>query len=477
MKKKKKQVLILVYLVLFVTLAFTNIQSIGFVICALTVLGLITNILSIEFAFMTSLVMNSELTSIILILACIIYLMTKHRPKIGHMNFKIYLCAIMILTSSLVNMIINEAYYNTLFGIIYYIAVILIAAVIKGAFDEEKLIGSIKSLLFIEFVSGIAIILSTRSLHPGDLHKGTFSNAHHFTFWLICVLLYMFIYYRERGLSISKNLRKNWTCFFIGIILIVMSDGKNVLLGFLVATLVYGFSYLFSKKTKNRVILSIIILYTSLFVILLFLHLPIVESFIRRNFINFSIYLYDSRYAFKTKYFEGTIFEELSGIRSLFGYGIGQYGSRFANLFGYKYMYRENNFINNFVSSHFDSVILPNYAKYASVYTQSLVDTIKWRSAVLTYPFSSVIAFLAENGLIGLLFITYIWGKWANKSIYGILVLFLFSSCIFDIYFDHISLLALILVLVSSGVRNNKSGVMNNKRILDITMDKRIKEN
>ncbi len=457
MKNSNSHIFLGAYVILFLLLVFTGKNLMGYAICMLTIFGLLTNCVSIEFAFMTSLVMNSELSCILNLIICIIYMLTrkKFQHRSWRVNSKIALCVSVILINSILNMVINGAFFNTLFGILYYVFVIILASLLKGTFNENKLIDCAKKLLTIELLSEIAIIIKYRSFRPGDLHKGTLSNAHYFTFWLICIMLYVYVYYKESGMSFSKNVIKNIYWYIIGGVLIIMSDGKNVVLGLIVAALVYGVSYIFSKNTKNRVILSIGILYAGLFVMLLVLHLPFVKNFICQYFSLFSIYIYNPVYALKLHYFEGTIFEELKGVRAIFGFGIGQYGSRFANLFGYNYMYRENNAINNFVASHFSSVILPNYEKYASLYSKSIVDSIKWRSAVLTYPFSSIIAFLAENGILGLAFITYIWGKWANKSKYGIIVIFLFSSCIFDIYFDHISLLAVILVLVSSGVAEN----------------------
>lgn len=168
------------------------------------------------------------------------------------------------------------------------------------------------------------------------------------------------------------------------------------------------------------------------------------------------IYFYNKVYSFKYDYFEGTIFKELAGPRVLFGYGIGQYGSRIANMFGYNSMYRDDNSINRLIAEHFEEQILPNYKKYASHYSKEIVDEIRWRSAMLTYPFSSIIAFLAETGMIGLLFMSYIWGRAGNKSKYGFLVTFLFLICIFDVYFDHICVTTLIVTLLLSDRAHEK---------------------
>ena len=463
------------YLILFVMLVFANNNLLGFAICAFTILGLVSGNVSIEIALMASLVLGNEITSILHLAICTSWLLSRHRVRFGKVNAKVGICVIVILASSIVNIVISGAFYGPIFGMLYYAIVIFLAFLFKGALNEGKLIESIKFLIYIEFFASCVNIVLTRSFHPGDLHKGTLPNAHYFAFWLICVLVYMFIYFKERRYSLSANVRKNIPYYIAGIFMLLMSDGKNVIAGFALTFVIYAFSYVFSKKTKNRIVLSITILYAGTFVLILFLHLSVVKSFIVGHFPNVSIYLYDSMYAYKFMFFEGTLFEELKGIRSLFGYGIGQYGSRFANLLGYKFMYREDNFINNFIANHLDSFILPNYEKYASLYTKTLVDNIRWRSAVLSYPFSSVIAFLAENGIIGLTFITYIWGKMANKSKYGILVIFLFSSCIFDIYFDHISILALTLVLISSGEKKQMAqiGKGSNTKLLGIDRSKR----
>ena len=438
------------YLCLFVLLSVTNNNIIGFAICALTIIGLVTKSVSIELALMVSLTLNNELTCTIHLLICVVFIVSEYRIKFGKVNKKIAICVTVLLISSLINMVISGGFWGPIFGIVYYIFILFFAKALKCRLVEEKLFYSAKCLLMMEFVVSIVNLIVSGSFQPGDVHKGTFPNAHFFAFWLLCILIYLFIYNKEIGYTFFKNIKSNIKWYVIGLFCIVLSDGKNVLAGFILALLVYGFSFAFSRNTKNRIILSILLLYIGTYILLLFfLHLDSVKWLINTNFPNVSIYIYDSMFAYKFRYFEGTIFEELNGLRVLFGFGIGQYGSRFANLLGYAYMYREDSFINNFVADHFASFILPNYAKYASMYSKELVNVIQWRSAVLSYPFSSIIAFLAENGVIGLAFMTYMWGKWANKSKYGMIVVFLFASCVFDIYFDRISLLALVLVLVS----------------------------
>ncbi len=453
------------YFFLIVLLVLTNSNYFGFAICFLTAVGLISRTIPIEMALMVSLALGNEMTCIINLSICVVYIAKIRKLHLSRINASTGFCVLFLLISSIVNMLLNGAFWGGVFAIFYYAIVVFLAGMLKGVLDEKKIIDSLKSLLIIEFCASAINAFLVKSFTPGDFNKGSFSNAHYFTLWLICVLTYIFYYYKNMKYCNSINLKKNSLYYFIGLFLIVMSDGKNVVAGFVVALVVYGISYLFSKRNKNRIIISIALIYFGTVFILLFLHIDIVQSFINSKLSNVSLYLYDTRYSYKLQYFEGTIFEELKGFRTIFGYGLGQYGSRFANLLGYEYMYRDNNFINNFIASHFDSYILPNYLKYASVYSHELMQTIRWRSAVLTYPFSSLIAFLAENGIVGLLLLAYLFGKWADKSKYGIIVVFLFSSCIFDIYFDHIGVLALVLVLVGGGIKNtvdNRSNMNNN---------------
>lgn len=458
LKLKKKHLFILLYLLLFLLFIITKKSVVLYGTCIVTTAGLFFGILSIEIAFIFSLMIGSELICIINIFICIFYLFIKKRLSKIRYEKNVLICVAFLLLIALVNMVISGGVFNTLFGIFYYCLVLLVAISVKGNLAESKLVYALKLGLISQFVCGVVIIVLEKNFSSGDIHCGTFSDANYAAIFLIVSLYYVLKYSFSNGLTIKQVFKVNYVYIFGATVFIILSSAKNVIVGLVFAVIVYAISKKVTKNKSWQIINSILVMYIAIFGGILIMHSQIINSFLMRVAPQeLGIYFYNKEYSFKYDYFEGTIFEELAGPRMLFGYGIGQYGSRVANMFGYNSMYREDNSINRFIADHFEEQILPNYKKYASRYSKEISEDIRWRSAILTYPYSSIIAFLAENGVIGLLFMTYIWGRAGNKSKYGFLVSFLFSICIFDIYFDHICVTALIIALLMSDKKMEKN--------------------
>lgn len=448
---KKRYLFTVFYLLIFLLFVITKKSAVLYGTCVITLLGLSLGYLSLETAFVFSVMVGSELACFINIFICIFFIFIKKKlSKIKYEKNVSVLVAFLIMVA-LVNMTISGAVYNTLFGIMYYVIVFLIAISVKDNFDENRLVDALKVGLISQFICGVVIIVLERSFFPGDIHCGTFSDANYSVIFLITALFYILKYYHSNGMLLKHVIKKLYLYIVGAIIFIILGSAKNVLVGLVLAIIVYSMVKKITKSKSRQIINSIIVMYIALFCGIVFMHSQAINSFLMTVAPQeLGIYFYNKEYSFKYDYFAGTIFEELAGPRVLFGYGIGQYGSRVANMFGYNSMYREDNSINRIVANHFDEQILPNYKKYASKYSKEIAEGIRWRSAVLTYPFSSVIAFLAETGIIGLFFMMYIWGRAGNRSKYGFLVTFLFSICIFDIYFDHVCVTALIVTLLLS---------------------------
>lgn len=82
--------------------------------------------------------------------------------------------------------------------------------------------------------------------------------------------------------------------------------------------------------------------------------------------------------------------------------------------------------------------MLPEYAYYASKYNAEVVSVIQWYSAVLSYPFSSVVALMAETGIVGIALLARILLRARLNYTAQLVVAFFFGACITDLYFDHI---------------------------------------
>lgn len=445
------------YLLIFLLFVITKKSAVLYGTCIITLLGLSTGSLSLEMAFVFSVMVGNELACFINIFICIFSLFIKKKLSKIRYEKNVLVLVAFLFVMSLVNMVISGAFFNTIFGVLYYCIVFLISISVKGNFNENILVDALKVGLISQFVCGMTIIVLSKEFSPGDIHCGTFSDANYSVIFLITALFYILKYYRSNGMSIYSIFKELYVYIGGAIVFIILGSAKNVLAGLVVAILVYAIAKKITKNKSRQIINSIFIIYVSLFGGIMIMHSQTINNYLMSVAPQeLGIYFYNKEYSFKYDYFEGTIFEELAGPRVLFGYGIGQYGSRIANMFGYNSMYREDNSINRLIAEHFEEQILPNYKKYASHYSKEIVDGIRWRSAILTYPFSSIIAFLAETGVIGLLFMSYIWGRAGNKSKYGFLVTFLFSICIFDVYFDHICVTALIVALLLSDRAHEK---------------------
>lgn len=450
-KIKKGNIVTLFYLLVMLLFTITKKSIVLFGTCFVTLLGLSTSAISLEMAFIFSVMVGNEFACFVNIFICIFFCLKKKKISKIKCDKNVPLLVMVLLLMALVNMAISGALFNTLFGIIYYCIVLLIAVSVKEIFDEKRIVDALKIGIISQIVCGLVIIFLEKQFSPGDIHCGTFSDANYSVIFLITALYYIIKFYSSYGMSINKIIKELYIYIIGTIVFIILGSAKNVLVGFIVAVVVYAIANKIVKNKLKKIICGIIIVYIALFCGIMILHSHTIKSFFMEVAPQeIGIYIYNNDYSYKYDYFEGTVFEELMGPRMLFGYGIGQYGSRVANMFGYNSMYREDNSINRFISKHFKEQILPNYKKYASNYSQEIAAGIRWRSAILTYPFSSVIAFLAETGVFGLFSISYIWGRAGSKSKYGFLVIFLFSICIFDIYFDHISVTALIVVLLLS---------------------------
>lgn len=460
LRMKKKYLFVLIYLLIFLLFIITKKSAVLYGTCIVTLLGLMIGAISLEMAFVFSVMVGSELACFINIFICIFFLFVKKKLSRIKYEKNVSILVAILLVSSLLNMTISGAFFNTLFGIFYYGIVFLISFTVKGNFDENKLVDALKAGLISQFICGLVIIVLSRDFSPGDIHCGTFSDANYSVIFLITALFYILKYYRSSGMSFKHIFKELYLCIAGAIVFIILGSAKNVLAGLFLAIIVYSIAKITTKNKSRQIIYSIFVLYIAIFGGIILMHSQTIESFLMRVAPReVGIYFYDKEYSFKYDYFEGTIFKELAGPRMLFGYGIGQYGSRVANMFGYNSMFREDNSVNRLIAAHFEEQILPNYKKYASKYSKEISEGIRWRSAILTYPFSSIIAFLAETGVIGLFFMSYIWGRAGSKSKYGFLVTFLFSICIFDIYFDHICVTALIVALLLS---DKKKGELRN---------------
>ncbi len=399
---------------------------------------------NIDVAIYSSTLLGSELLCIINILLCLtIYIIKrKHIPAISLKGSKEILTGIVIIAcSSLVNGIISGTVINAVFYFAYIFLLFLSYRISRDAIDFARLNEIVKRSIILEFCITITLFLINKTLVPGDWYYGTISNAHYLGNWCILTLVfYLTTCLKQSGKTISLNqCVKHHNLSYIAMLLFMLyfADAKGIVLSAIWAVFFYLIINIFVKYRYN-LFAAIIGFYIMAGLILLGLRLPIVQAAFEQALPSLSVYVYKPGWNGKYLYMYGTFFESLSGIRLFFGYGLGQFGSRIANAFAYDSMWRSNKGINNLIASLFNPSHNAEYVKYISYFDQTFVNGIGWRSAVLSYPFSSFFALLGETGIFGV----YIFAKCINKVFQEakgtakFLIVYYFFICFFDIYFD-----------------------------------------
>lgn len=341
---------------------------------------------------------------------------------------------------------------NTVVSSIYIGFLIVMMCALRGAFEPDELHSAALVFALGEIMASITIVLKI-GLRPGDGHFGTLGNAH-FLGLVMSILLFLLAYFRRssgRALGF-KDLALYGAILFV----LYEADAKSVIGAGLVCVLcIWAIRQLGKIVDVFKPDAAIFIAVATVVLIgaSLLIENESVKSALLSNECPLQAFFADSIYddslgINKSEYFAGTVTDMVGNGHLLFGYGLGQYGSRFANLFGYSYTYRESSAINELVSRIFSSHMIPEYAIYASKYSDQAVRAIQWHSAVMTYPFSSFMALIGETGLIGVVLLIRLVGSVKDSSISGTCLAFFFGACIFDMYFDHIQLIGLLLLVM-----------------------------
>lgn len=366
----------------------------------------------------------------------------------------------LILLSTLISFISTKVILNGLIYICYLGVMLFIFKIIKfNQYGFKDFINSINNIFFIQvivfFLTFISELVSNWGITPGDKYKGTFSNAHIFCFWLIIYLILLII--RKNYLNEVYSRKRRIIEVTLVLFMIYMSDGKHLWLSFLLAIITYK---LFNKvkifKTRLILVTSLFIVF-SLFIVTNIVKINSVKKFIYDKSSYATLYIYKEPFNTKYKYFDSTLNKKLKGYSFLIGFGPGQYGSRVANLRAYDSMYKADGLAKK-LSKIISPYELQEYKEEAERYDKEFIDFIPYMSAVLAYPFSSIIAIIAELGILGFLaymiFLNNIAVKSKFKEINLVIILFIYLM-IFDSYLEMTSVVGLLWILM--GVSQNET--------------------
>lgn len=445
MKNSKNNIIYIIYLIIFeLSIIFPSKSTfIMFILFLINIVATMLNKKNSICALMSSFIMSNELLALI---NFIIILLISDKKKIAKRKTTysaLFLC--FIIMNSIISGIISDTLINVVFSTCYFaIMIFIIKQMDQYCLDEIELKKIIRKFILVEFVIFLTILFKYRHFIPGDINYGTFMNAHLFGNWLIIMIIYLI----GKNSKLS-NLKKELIYIILAMIMLYYSDSKALLLCvaiYVILSPILGIYKEYKSKLITKIIIAIVI---GMYIIIPIIKTDMMKTLVYNKANNYYKYIYDNRWNYKFKYFDGTLYNELNGARFFVGFGLGQYGSRFANLFTYDVSYRTDNFLNNIVKNNFKPHHNENYVKYISFYDKNFVDEIKWRSAVLTYPFNSFIAIIGEIGWLGLTFLCIYIEKIYKKSKYKNILLYFVLICLFDNYIDMFMVMGLVLFFMS----------------------------
>jgi len=357
-----------------------------------------------------------------------------------------------VVCCSLLNALRYHTEINLFFYLIYLTAIMITAAFSFDILNVSVMLESMKQFIVIEFIVTVTIILKYSTVTPGDIFHGSMSSAHWFANWLIVVLILLLFHdasQNETGFSLKKLKQNKWY-IFLAMIMLYLADAKSLIVALVAGILGYIIFEHKKRTTKYSFAIYMLSFYIGVFFIMLILYWAPVRSYIQAHSELMSTYLYMDGWNGKFNYIRGTFLNELNGIKFFTGYGLGQYGSRIANLFAYDVMWRADNGINNLIAAVFAPHHIPEYVKYIEFYDEYFVSQIGWRSAVLSYPFNSFTALIAETGVIGVILTAGVANSYVRNSYCKIIAYYFLAATFFDLYFDNYPCAALIILILTN---------------------------
>lgn len=363
----------------------------------------------------------------------------------------ILLMALIILVVSFAQAWRAGTVANTVISAVYLCFVGVLAYACSQGVGYRGLLHCTRRFVVGEFVASL-LICFRMGLKPGDAHFGTLSNAHFFG--IFCLVATILIIHGWR----RKEIAGAHATAIVAMLVVMMwfADAKSALgAGIICAAIFLLFWIVKSGPGTIAVFLGVFVF---IFVAgSLALATPgarevlTSEGFPFASF--FSTYVYAGGQQNKFDYFMGTATQMVENGHIFYGYGLGTYGSRFANMLGYTYTARDPSAFNDIAAALFSSRMIPEYIPFASAYNADLKAVIQWLSAVLTYPFSSIVALIGETGLLGTAAMALVLRKLRLTGCSQVLVAMFIGICVTDLYFDRLQVIGLVIMAVA-GLEN-----------------------
>lgn len=428
---------------------FTQCRSVMIMaVIFLNIAALLTNKKLSGLALLSSFILPGEFFPIINVVLVILLNINKLKFRKPPQKYIVYF--IFVFAFSMINAIRYGTYINVIVYTVYLVFLFVVLCFSSDKITIEDLIYCLKGFIGVEFLADIVIAIRCNTIIPGDIFVGTMSNAHWIGNWgLVCMMTMLLVQYKALGKKWKDIVYKDLFFIIGGVTVIWLADCKLLVIAMIMGIMLY---YLFDGifKFKNSFFVGFLFLSLTILILSYAIYTPFIKDIVTSAFPKYSAYIYKSEYDFNGKfvYITSTFTKQLKGVHFFMGYGLGQYGSRVANLFAYTEMRRNDNFINNLIANNFNPSFLPDYVQYIRYYTVDFVKNIGNRSAILSYPFNSFTALYAELGVFGAVVFAKLAETYLRNSKCKFLAFYFMIACVFDIFFDNFVCIGVILFII-----------------------------
>jgi hypothetical protein len=356
-----------------------------------------------------------------LIIFSYVFFSVKHL-KASKFNLLIILFLFYAICISALNLVSEFFLLNFILSLILYSSFLLVPFVfLRGGFTKSD-ISSIVNFFECLIVLQIALILIQFvfdfSFHPGDWGRGSLDSTDKtgifiFLYFIVAILIKPIVEKR----NIILHLLNRWKYVLFLLLLSVFIDAKiiyvcllfSLVLTFIVVSML--FKNIYKLISTNYWAISVSLIITFVFL------LPFLAQIYNEKILNDSrtiessieIYYNDPWYSQKYDLYKRVFFDMPSEhpFQSIFGVGLGKFGGKVSNAFAKDVLYKDpENKLLSYLPTH-SSQLVKEY--YSGLYTEEIYNSIRYRSANLSFPFAGIITVKTELGLIGLfLFLTLI---------------------------------------------------------------------
>jgi hypothetical protein len=324
----------------------------------------------------------------------------------------------------------------------------LLKPAIRGEWGAYLQAGSLLSV-FNHGVLGAALASSS-----ADQTFGTTPSAHHLGVFLILAIAF------ESARAIANRRADSWLLLAGLVFVLLMTDAKHVVLAAILPALLFGWQVLWPAMPaagRQMGLAALVLLLAGTGVRLAGPATAMLERGLWRPY--FSLAAFNP----KVRMVQRTIDRLAQGdLEAWMGLGPGSFASRAATIRATDVLYKEGTSLPGFIPGYTGEAY--RAAAY-DLYTSEIALTAKFRSGVLTNPFSSVVGIVAEFGLLGTILVGWLltaicvrgWRIWKASTVpasiraagatVGFAVPTLVLLGLFDSYFEQPDVMAPIVVL------------------------------